>query len=51
MALAQNERAMRQFESLSEEEKEAMIARAHAARSKREMQALVDGLTGLGRLR
>lgn len=44
MALAQNERAMQRFEALSDGEKQSLLARAHAVSSKREMQALVDGL-------
>lgn len=45
MALAQNETAMRRFEALPEEEKAAVVAKTHAVRSKREMQALVNTLT------
>lgn len=45
MALAQNEDAMRCFEALSQEEKQAVVRKAHAAASKREMEALVAGLT------
>lgn len=45
MALAQNEPAMKKFESLSEEEKTALIAKAHGVNSKSGMQALVSGLT------
>lgn len=44
MALAQNEAAMRQFEALSETEKQAVIQRTHSVNSKREMQRLVDSL-------
>lgn len=44
MALAQNERAMEKFESLSESEKQAVLARTHSVTSKQEMQALVSGL-------
>ncbi|MCM1364386.1 MAG: hypothetical protein NC122_04065 [Faecalibacterium sp.] len=44
MALAQNERAMAKFESLSEQEKKAVIERTHSVTSKKEMRALVDGL-------
>lgn len=44
MALAQNERAMAKFESLSESEKQAVLARTHSVTSKQEMQALVSGL-------
>lgn len=44
MALAQNEPAMKKFESLSEEEKQDVIRRAHNVASKNEMRALVNGL-------
>lgn len=44
MALAQNEAAMKQFESLSETEKQAVLERTHSVRSKREMQMLVASL-------
>lgn len=45
MALAQNEAAMRQFESLSASEKQAIIERTHSVTSKREMQQLVATLS------
>lgn len=45
MALAQNEPAMRAFESLSEADKKALIQQTHAVSSKREMQRLVASLT------
>ncbi len=44
MALAQNEAAMKRFESLSEPEKQAVLARTHSVTSKRQMQQLVDSL-------
>lgn len=44
MVLAQNEAAMKQFESLSETEKQAVLERTHSVRSKREMQMLVASL-------
>jgi hypothetical protein len=44
MALAQNEHAMRRFEALGREEKQAVIDRARAVSSKREMESLVSGL-------
>lgn len=44
MALAQNEPAMKQFESMSEEQKKAFVERTHLVRSKDEMQRLVAGL-------
>ena len=45
MALAQNEAAMKRFESMTEPEKQALIARCHQVKSKREMQQLVNRLT------
>lgn len=45
MALAQNEAAMKRFESMTEAEKQALIQRTHQVRSKREMQQLVNQLT------
>ena len=45
MALAQNEKAMEYFSSLSSEEKQSVIARTHNINSKEEMQAYVQKLT------
>lgn len=44
MALAQNESAMKRFESMSESEKQSVIQRAKNVSSKSEMQAIVDGI-------
>ena len=44
MALAQHPEAMERFSTLPEAEQRAVIAGAHALRSKREMQALVERL-------
>lgn len=44
MALAQNESAMKRFETLSELEKAAVVEKTHSVTSKREMQALVNSL-------
>ena len=44
MALAQHEAAMKQFESLSEAEKQAVIQRTHSVTSKQEMRRLVASL-------
>lgn len=44
MALAQNEAAMRQFEALSESEKQALIQQTHSVTSKQEMRRLVARL-------
>ena len=45
-ALAQNPEAMQAFAALSEAGQNELVQRACAVSSKREMQALVDGLTG-----
>ena len=45
MALAQNEAAMKRFESMTEPEKQALIAQCCQVKSKREMQQLVNRLT------
>lgn len=47
MALAQNEAAMHQFESMSEAEKAALLQRTHSVRSKAEMQQLVASLADI----
>lgn len=44
MALAMNEGAMRGYASLSETEREHLILRCKDARSKEEMQRIVDSL-------
>ena len=44
MALAQHPEAMERFSTLPEAEQRAVIDGAHAVRSKREMQALVERL-------
>lgn len=46
MALAQNEPAMKSFESMTESQKKAVIEQAQHVRSKREMQQLVSRLEG-----
>lgn len=48
MALAQNEAAMKSFESLSEIEKEAIVQRTHQVNSKLEMRGLVASLAEKG---
>lgn len=45
MALAQNEAAMKRFESLTEPEKLSVIERTRQVRSREEMLRLVSGLT------
>lgn len=44
MALAQNEAAMQRFGALSNEERRAVIEKAHTVSSRQEMEALVSGL-------
>ncbi len=44
MALAQNEPAMKKFESLTDTEKESVLQRTHSVTSKQEMRNLVSGL-------
>ena len=44
MALAQNEAAMQQFESMTDSEKQAVLQQARGVNSKREMQQLVAGI-------
>lgn len=48
MALAQNETAMKKFESLTESEKQSVLQQAHHVNSKREMQQLVSGIAAHG---
>ncbi|MDE5973706.1 MAG: hypothetical protein K2G73_03450 [Eubacterium sp.] len=45
MALAQNENAMKQFESLSSSQKEAIINKTRKINSKNEMQCFVNCLS------
>lgn len=45
MALAQNEAAMKKFESMTEPEKQAILQRTHSVNSKKEMQQLVSDLS------
>lgn len=44
MALAQNEPAMKRFESMTEAEKRSVIQRTHQVNSKQEMRQLVSQL-------
>ncbi len=46
MALAQNEQAMKNFENLSADEKQAIIDKTHEVKSKKEMKSLVNSLIG-----
>ena len=45
MALAQNKAAMHAFETMTPEQKQAVIQKTHTVMSKAEMRHLVDGLT------
>ena len=45
MALAQNEPAMKRFESLSEAQKAEIVNRVHNVNSKQEMQSFVNSLS------
>lgn len=44
MALAQNEAAMRTFETMTEAEKQAVLQQVHTVRSRAEMRRLVSSL-------
>ena len=46
MALAQNLSAMERFASMTEQEQSELIARTHNIKSKQEMQAFVNSLSG-----
>lgn len=45
MALAMNEPAMAAYANMTEEEKQAILNKAHHARSEAEMHKIVDGIT------
>ena len=47
MALAQNEAAMARYAALNEEEKQALLAKAHSARSESEMRQIVSGIAAI----
>lgn len=44
MALAMNPPAFNAYSAMSEEEKQAVIAKAHNAHSEREMHRIVEGI-------
>lgn len=44
MALAMNEPAMQAYAAMTEQQKQAILVQAHNARSKREMQRIVESL-------
>lgn len=48
MALAQNENAMKRFESMTEAEKQSVLNQVHSVSSKQEMRQLVASLTQWG---
>ena len=48
MEFAQNSKAMLRFAEMDENQRNKVIAHAHAIRSKQEMQAFVAGLTASG---
>lgn len=45
MALAMNHPAMAAYSAMSEEQQQAILDKAHNARSEREMHQIVDSLT------
>lgn len=44
MALAMNEPAMEAYAAMTEQQKQAILVQAHNARSKQEMQRIVESL-------
>lgn len=44
MALAQNEKAVNAYAMMTREQKNAILAKAHAARSEQEMQRIVSSI-------
>lgn len=44
MALAQNEDAMKIYAAMTDSEREAILSRAHGARSEREMEQIVASI-------
>ena len=46
MALAQNEQAMTRYSAMTEAQRGAVLAQAHAARSEEEMHRLVASICG-----
>lgn len=46
MELAQNEMAMQRYAILTKEEKNAILKRAHSARSEQEMRSIVASIAG-----
>lgn len=48
MALAQNETAMKAFESMTDAEKQALLQQTHNIQSKAELQRMVSHLADIG---
>ena len=46
MALAMNHAAMEAYAAMTEQQKQAILNRAHNARSEQEMHRIVDGIAG-----
>ncbi len=46
MALTRNPRALNTYSAMTEEQKQAVLNKAHNARSEQEMNRIVDGLAG-----
>lgn len=44
MALAQNEKAVNAYAMMTREQKQAILEKAHNARSRQEMQQIVSGI-------
>lgn len=44
MALAQNEKAVNAYAMMTKEQKQAILQKAHAARSEKEMQKIVSAI-------
>ena len=47
MALAMNEPAMAAYAAMTEDQKQAILNRAHNARSEKEMHQIVNSITGM----
>ena len=48
MALAMNEPAMAAYAAMTEQQKQAILEKAHHARSEKEMHEIVNGISGRG---
>ena len=47
LALVQDKAAMARYAALNEEEKQALLARAHNVRSEKEMRQIVSGIAAM----